>query len=377
MNKNPIKIGIIGIGAIGTKHARSIHEGKIANTTLAAICGTSSERSKINATGFPDAAFFDDTKTMMSSGLVDAVIICTPNYNHSDLTLLAFKHGLHVLCEKPMAIDAKSAKEVIEAHEQNPNLVFAMMYNQRTNPLHIKMREIIQSGELGNMRRFTWLVTNIFRPQSYYDEAAWRGTWREEGGGVLINQGIHNLDLWQWMLGMPKSIRAFCHESKWHNMQGEDDVTAYAEYEGGATGVFVISTGEHPGINRLEISFDKGKLLCEDGRLFLHKMPITLQEFSANSKEMFDKPECNITEILPESENTQHIGIIENFVCKILGQGELVAHGTEGINGLMLSNAMHLSSWTDMAIKLPLDTVDTDMFYKKLQSKITSDSDTL
>jgi len=360
---NKVRIGIIGIGSFGAGHARRLLGGEIKDAQLCAVCDVDKGR----AAQFEGIEAYDCAEKMYKSGDIDAVIIATPHYDHPRLTMLAFEHGIHVLCEKPQAVHIKDAREMNKAHKNYPDLVFAIMYNQRTNPAYIKMREIIQNGELGSVHRFNWIITNWYRSQIYYDSGSWRATWGGEGGGVLINQCPHQLDLWQWILGMPKSVRAFCHNGKWHDIEVEDDVTAYCEYENGATGVFITTTGDSPGTNRLEISGDMGKLLCENDKLIFYKNKISTPEFSKINKSPMGKPECEVIEIELEGENAQHNGVVAAFVDKILGRGELVACGCEGIDGLMISNAIHLSSWLEQTVQLP---IDEELFYSELKKRI-------
>jgi len=243
------------------------------------------------------------------------------------------------------------------------------MYHQRTNRLYRKLREVVQSGELGEIRRVNWIITNWYRTQSYYNSGGWRATWSGEGGGVLLNQCPHNLDLWQWICGMPSKIQAFCHEGKWHDIEVEDDVTIYAEYPNGATGVFITSTGDAPGTNRLEITMDKGHIVCENNELKLYKLEVSTTEHCATSPSGFGKPKGAWSTLETDGWNPQHPGVLNAFAANILRGEPLVGRGEEGINGLMISNAAHLSSWLGKPVDLP---VDEELFYAKLQEKIAT-----
>lgn len=250
---------------------------------------------------------------------------------------------------------------------KNSNVVFGMMFNQRTDHIYRKMREIVQSGELGQIRRTNWIITNWYRPQAYYDSGAWRATWSGEGGGVLLNQCPHNLDLWQWICGMPVKIHAKMHFGKWHDIEVEDDVTACVEYENGATGVFITSTGDTPGTNRFEILLDKGKLVSENGKLYMWKLEQSEPEFSKTNKQAFGEPKAEFVEAETDGSSEQHVGVLNAFAGAILRGTPLVAGGEEGINGLMISNAMHLSAWLDKEIELPFDE---DLFYEELMKRV-------
>ena len=231
------------------------------------------------------------------------------------------------------------------------------------------MRELVQSGELGEIRRVSWIITDWYRTQAYYNSGGWRATWAGEGGGVLLNQCPHNLDLWQWICGMPVKIRAFCHEGKWHNIEVEDDVTIYAEYANGATGTFITTTGDCPGTNRFEITLDGGKLVCEDNKLRLYKLKGKTSEHCATAQGGFDKLEGEWIDVETDGRNKQHSEVTNKFAAAILRGEELVAKGEEGIRGLSISNAAHLSAWLGKEVSLP---VDEELFYSELQKKIAS-----
>ncbi|MFU0800942.1 MAG: Inositol 2-dehydrogenase [Xylanivirga thermophila] len=287
-----VRIGVIGIGNMGSYHALYLTKGEIKGAILTAVCDINPERikwAKENLKG--DIRLFDNADALFESNCVDAVVIATPHYDHSPIAIKAFEHGLHVLTEKPAGVYTRQVREMNEAAEKSGK-VFGIMYNQRTNPLYQKVRNLITSGELGDIKRTIWIITNWYRPQSYYDSGGWRATWAGEGGGVLLNQDPHQLDLWQWMCGMPKRVRAFCAFGKYHDIEVEDDVTAYVEYPNGATGLFVTCTGEAPGTNRFEVSGDRGKLVIEDGKLIFWRLRTPEREFNSTFKGTFGEPEC-------------------------------------------------------------------------------------
>ncbi len=297
---------------------------------------------------------FEEGKDLIASGKCDAVLIAVPHYQHPELAIDAFDHDLHVLCEKPAGVYTKQGR-LMNERAQASDKVFAMMFNQRTNCVYRKMHELVTSGELGAIKRVNWIITDWYRTQSYYDSGDWRATWDGEGGGVLLNQCPHNLDLLQWICGMPSRVHAFCHNGKWHDIEVEDDVTAYLEYPNGATGVFITTTADAPGTNRFEVTLEGGKVVCEDNKLTLHKLAVNEREFCKTAKGGFDKPECTVSEVETDGLNEQHVGVMKAFAGNILHGTSLIAKGEEGINGLTLSNAMHLSSWLGHAIELPLD----------------------
>jgi predicted dehydrogenase len=323
---------------------------------LAAVAERNPAR-RVGAQGYLPATIpiFNDGSELIQSGKVQAVLIAVPHYQHPPLTIEALNAGLHVMCEKPAGVYLKQVREMIAVAEKSDR-VFAMMFNQRTNCNYRKMHEIVHSGRLGAIKRVSWIVTNWYRTQSYYDSGDWRASWDGEGGGVLLNQCPHNLDLLQWICGMPEKVRAFCHNGKWHDIEVEDDVTAYLEYPNGATGTFITSTGDAPGTNRFEISLEKGKLVYEEGKeLILHELEINEREFCKIAKGGFDQPPVAEIKLETDGTNEQHVGVLKAFAGKLLQGTPLVAEGIEGIHGLTLSNAMHLSSWLDKTITLPMN----------------------
>ena len=352
---NQVKLGIIGLGNMGSAHCNNILAGLTPELKLTAAADLRQSRRDWAKETLPDdVVLFENGDQLIESGLCDAVIIATPHYEHPRLAILAFEHGLHVMSEKPAGVYTKQVREMNEAAIRSGK-VFGMMFNQRTNCVYRKMHEMVQSGKYGQIKRVNWIITDWYRTQFYYDSGAWRATWAGEGGGVLLNQCPHQLDLLQWLCGLPVRVRAACHEGKWHDIEVEDDVTAYLEFPGGATGVFIASTGELPGTNRLEIACDRGKVVCENGQLTLWRLPQSESAYYRRSASAYPHAEVQV-EILPlDGENPQHVGVLNAFAAHILHGTPLVADGAEGIRALMLSNAMHLSSWTGKPVSLPID----------------------
>lgn len=364
-----LKLGIIGIGNMGGSHSKKLVNGEVPEVELVAVADRDENRRTWAKENLPDTiTVFNEGDDLINSGLCDAVLIATPHYQHPVLAIKAFEKGLHVLSEKPAGVYTKQVRAMNEAAKKS-GLVFAMMFNQRMNSVYVKMHEMIKSGELGEIKRVNWIVTDWYRTQAYYDSGSWRATWAGEGGGVLLNQCPHNLDLIQWICGMPNKVQAFCHNGKWHDIEVEDDVTAYLQYPNGATGVFVTSTADFPGTNRFEITLDMGKLVCESSKLTLYKLEQSEREVCYTSKEGFAKPKVERIEIETDGKNPQHMGIISAFAKKILNGTPLVAEGAEGINGLTLSNAIHLSSWLEKAIDLPFNE---ELFLEELNKRVAT-----
>lgn len=366
---NTVRYGIIGIGNMGTTHAKNLYEGKIENAVLAAICDINPDRLAWANETLPGVATYETAEIFFEKAEVDAVIIATPHYFHPIYAIKAFEKGLNVLTEKPAGVYTKAVREMNEAAEK-AGLTFGIMYNQRTNPVYAKVRDMIRNGELGEIKRVIWLITDWYRSQSYYNSSSWRATWEGEGGGVLLNQCPHQLDLWQWMCGMPCEIRSFMEYGKGRNIEVENDVTTYVKYPNGATGVFISSTHDTPGTNRLEITGDLGKLVVERSAVTFYKNKMGEAEFNATHTGGFGEPGYDVINVEITEKETGHNGILQNYTNAILNGEELLAPGCEGIRGLSISNAMHMSDWTGEAIN-PME-IDEDRFYALLQEKIAN-----
>ena len=351
---NKIRLGIVGLGNMGSGHFYNVFAGKCPSVEIAAVCDINPDKLE-KAKQYPSVARFTNYAEMLDSGLVDAVLIAVPHYDHPTIAIECFKHNIHVLTEKPAGVYARQVREMNEAAEKS-GVKFGIMFNQRTNPMYAKARRIVQSGQLGELKRMVWIITNWYRTQAYYNSGSWRATWNGEGGGVLLNQAPHNLDLWQWIFGMPKRVRAFCDFGKYHNIDVEDDVTIFGEYENGATATFISTTGDACGTNRLEISGDKGKIVIEHGKLKWWKLAVPEREFCFTAKEGFITPE-NTYEEFTASEPEGHPEVLEAFAQAILYGTDMVAEGKEGLNSLSISNAAYLSTWTNDWAEIPTDEI--------------------
>lgn len=365
-----IRLGIIGLGNMGSGHARSIMEGKCPDFDLVAVADINPARvewGKANLAG--NIRYFDDALAMLDSGCIDACMVCVPHYDHPRYAMACMQRGIHVMVEKPAGVYTKQVREMNEEAAKHPDVVFGMMFNQRTNHVYRKMRELVQSGQYGQIRRTNWIITDWYRPQAYYDSGAWRATWSGEGGGVLLNQCPHQLDLWQWICGMPVSVLSQMRFGQWHDIEVEDDVTTYVEYANGATGVFVTTTGDAHGTNRFEIQMDRAKLVVEDGQLHVLEFEVSEPEWSRTNKAPFATMPAHEVAVETDGKNEQHVGVINAWGGAILRGTPLVAHGSEGIYGLTLSNAMHLSSFLGKKVELPLDE---DLFYTELMKRVAT-----
>ena len=362
-----VRIGVIGIGNMGSSHATYLNADEIPGAELTAVCDLKPDRIKWARENLGEnVRTFDNADDLLASGAVDAVMIATPHYEHPVWAIKAMNSGLHALIEKPAGVYTKQVKEMNEVAEKSDR-VFGLMFNQRTLSPHQKLRDLVESGELGKIQRTNYIITTWFRSQSYYDSGGWRATWAGEGGGVLMNQCPHNLDLWQWICGLPTRVRAFIGFGKYHNIEVDDEVTAYVEYENGATGVFITTTGEAPGTNRFEIVGDNGKVVMEGGNITFWRSRESVSKFCKEYKGGFGSPEVWKCDIPSGRGGEAHRGITKNWVSAIQNGTPLLAPGTDGINGVQLANAMLLSAWTDNWVDIP---VDDELFHEKLQEKV-------
>lgn len=360
-----VRFGIVGFGAMGLEHAEIILT-KVPEARLTAVA-TRNEKNLAALRGLPGGEsvhVFDTPQEMYQSGEIDAVLIASPHRAHVAQAKEAFAAGMHVLLEKPTGVFTREVREMNAAADASGR-AFGAMFNQRTNPVYRKIKEIVDSGEMGEIRRASMIVTDWFRAQSYFDSGTWRATWKGEGGGVLLNQAMHSLDLWQWIAGMPVKLRAFCGLGRWHDIEVEDDVTAYVEYANGATGLFMACTGEAPGTNRFELSMDCGQLLLENGRLTIRRTEMPVSRFIREYPGGYGKPQITQEDITPTQDCAMHAGVTRAFARHILYGEPMIADGREGLNALELANAMLLSSEAEETIALPFDA-QTDARYEKL-----------
>lgn len=367
-----LKFAVVGVGIMGSSHVRDIS--KSDNVALAAICDIDEQRAR-NAAAVHNVPWYTDYQKMIDQEKLDGVVIATPHYFHTPIAIYAMQHGVNALSEKPEAVHVKDAHQMNdvfdEAKKKYPNLIFAVMFQNRTNGIYKKLKEMIDGGELGKLVRTTWIVTDWFRSQSYYDNGGWRATWAGEGGGVLLNQCPHNMDLYQWLVGLPKKVTGFAAIGKYHNIEVEDEVTAFFQHENGMVGHFITSTAESPGTNRLEIIGENGKVVVEDGKIMFTRNQQSMIDFLKSTPELFAKVP-NTTEEVPydSSSRASHSLVIETFAQAIRdAKTPLIAHGTEGIRGLSLGNAIMLSSWLGRTVELPLDE---DLYAEKLNELVAS-----
>jgi predicted dehydrogenase len=366
-----MNIAIIGLGNMGSSHVKDVMS--LNNARLYAVCDIDHTRADTFA-DITEAKAFYSHQDLLDDPEIHAIIIATPHYDHTPIAIAALKRGVHVLCEKPLAVHANDAQKMIDAYEdakeEFPNLVFSAMFQQRTMGFSQKIKDLIENNELGKLVRASWIITDWFRTQTYYDNGGWRATWRGEGGGVLLNQCPHNLDLYQWFVGLPKTVHGHANIGKYHNIEVEDEVSAFFEYENGMVGHFITTTAESPGTNRLEIVGELGKLVFENDELTFFRNRNSMLETIETSPYSFTKVEnwkihvpCDMNNEAP------HKKIIMNFIDAIETGATLIAPAPEGIRSVSLGNAILLSSLLHKPVTLPLDG---DLYENELNKLIAN-----
>ena len=377
-----VRLGIIGLGTQGSMYAKFITDGLVPNMVVSAISDINPDRAAFAATEYPNARFFENYLDLLDSGEVDAIVTCVPHYLHPQMGIDALTRDVHALVEKPAGVFTKQVAELNAFAATKPQLSFGIMFNQRNNPLYVRLKEIVDNGEIGTILRSNWIITNWWRPQGYFDQSAWRATWGGEGGGVLVNQAPHQLDLWQWICGVPQSVYSKVAYGFRRNIAVEDEVTALADFGNGVTGVFVTATHDLIGTDRFEILGDQGKIVVENSKTATVSRLTKPERELSEGMDMDDvlklftgrlKTDELYTQETIEFESAwggQHAGVLENFAANILNGTPLLAPGSDGITGVRLANAIHLSSWTGREVSLDFDE---DEFLTALNDRIRAE----
>ncbi len=365
--RTALSLAVVGVGAMGSVHAKNLAEGKVSGARLSAVCDIDPKALE----RFEGVERFITLDGLLEAEIADALVVATPHYDHPNSAVRGLESGLSVLVEKPLAVHKADAERMLQAYERRPkrSQIFAEMFNQRTDPRYVTLKSLIDGGKLGELRRVNWIITNWFRTEAYYRSGGWRATWAGEGGGVLLNQSPHQIDLWQWLFGMPARVRAFCGFGRFHDIEVEDQVTAYFEYESGATGVFVTTTGESPGTNRLEVAGDLGKVVVEDGGLRFYRNEESAAAFGRSTSEFYAGPKVEEQAFAFDDSGPQHVGILQNFVDALRADSTLIAPAVEGIRSVELANAMLFSSLEARTVELPLDARAYEEKLRELISK--------
>ncbi len=364
-----VKVGVIGIGNQGGTHFTTMAKGVCPDLEVVAVADINPARLEWAKEQCPTIQCFDDAIAMLDSGLIEACVIAVPHYYHPPYAIECMKRGIHVMVEKPAGVYTKQVREMNAVADEHPDIVFGMMFNVRTVEVFQRLRELVKSGNYGEIRRVNWIITDWYRPQAYYDSGDWRATWSGEGGGVLMNQCPHQFDLLQWICGVPVKVQSFVHYGKWHDIEVEDDATAYMEFANGATGVFVTSTGDAVGTNRLEIQMDKARFIAEGNTIRIDEYEMSEPEFSATNTQPFGDIPFTTKTLVCDKPATYHIAVLNAWGDAILRGGKLMADGREGINSAMIANAIQLSAFLNQPVELPFDD---DLFYNELMKRVAT-----
>lgn len=340
-------VAIIGMGKMGSKYAKMMVNDKGIGLNLVASTRVRGKNLE-NVKDFIDNIKVYNSDSELFEGYdkgefnCDAVIVATPHYAHKYAVIEAFKRNLDVLCEKPAGVYLKDGREMLEAQGDNK---YGFVFHQRTYPINIFLKDIIDNNKYGKVKRINYIVTDWFRTEAYYKSDYWRSTYKTDGGGTLLNQCPHSIDLMCYLFGMPSEVTAFCNEGKYHNIEVEDEATSYFKWDNGVTGVFIASTGEIPGINRMEISTDRALIT-------VYKDKIEILSNDKEDKYYLGLPDENFKtnskfELYEFEKNDAYKEVLLKFA-----NNELVAEGNESLMSLYLSNAMYLSSWKSKNIKI-------------------------
>jgi len=355
-----VRVGVIGLGGMGTAHCEGLTK-KVEETVVTAVCDIVPEIADEKAATYGAKAFYDHRK-LIRSGLVDAITIATPHYFHPPIAVAGFKAGLHVLSEKPIGVTVKAADAMLAAAKES-GLVFGVMHQRRANPTDQAMKKIVESGKLGRIYR-AMMVEAHYRTQGYYDSATWRATWKGEGGGVLLNQSPHGIDIFMWLMGLPKRVQAVTRTWR-HRIEVEDEASAMIEWENGAIGYYHTSTNESPGSEIIEICGDEGKMVYTGGKITLYKISPPLQEFTDDAGIMWGNPKAETVPVELIDRPTGHSAILRNWARAILFGEELLAPGEEGIKSLEFINAVILSGATKKPVEFPVPRETYEWWIRK------------
>lgn len=367
-----VRLAIVGMGYMGCQYARMLLDGSVFGAEICGITRIRPERlqhlQEITERKIPIYSSATELFEAIRTGklIADGVLIVTPQRLHEEQVTEALRLGVHVLCDKPAGTCSGQARRMQEAAVASGRL-YSMMFQQRMNPVYARMKEIVERKRYGEMKRVSWVMTDWYRPDGYYNSVSGRGTWETDGGGILLNQCPHNLDLLQWICGMPVRVQSFCKEGKYHNIEVEDEVTAYLEFANGATGTFYSTTGEAPGRNRLEISMEDALLICEDGKLTIEELGFSEANYRKKATDYFVRLRGNRKELSGLGEDTGYIGVLQNFADTIAGEAKLAIEGAEGCKSLLLSNAMYLSSWQKQMVEIPQTREEMLRFEKEFE----------
>lgn len=366
-----IRLGIAGIGYIAEEYIKLIVSNKIKGCRIYALSSRNFERMESICSQYDlkDVSLFTNYEDMIKSGKIDMVMICTPHFTHPSMAIKAIEAGIHTLIEKPVGVFSDEVEKLMKCVETHPNILSGVLYCRRTSKAFNKIKDLISSGEIGELKRANWIITNLYRTQAYHDAQSWKGTYKGEGGGLLMTQASHQLDLLIWLCGMPKNIHACCYYGAERQIEVENDVMLHMEYQNGATGQFIASSREFPGSNRLEIIGSKGQvILSDDQNLIFRKLEQDEKNYANTTDEVYGKISFKEQEfIFDDADNSiQQATIVNNFISSIVGNATVLCPVKEAINSLYIINGAYLSSWNNEIITFPMDTKE---FRMKLEER--------
>ena len=370
-----MKLGIAGIGVIGESYLKLFKEGRIKEGEVAAVASRNTQRVEkiLEKLNLQEVRVYGSLKEMLEKESLSGVIITTPHKLHVSMMKEALQMGVSVLTDKPLSSTRKEAEEMAVFAKDYPDLVKGVLFNKRANPIHKEIKKIIESGELGILRRALYEVTDYYRSHRYYEESGWRGTYEEEGGGVLMNQAVHQMDLLTWFTDLPKEVMAFLKEGSHRPMTTENDAYLHLFYEGGGVGHFITSTHESPGVHRLELSFDQGQILMENEKtLKITKLQEPEEDFSRKTETLFAHVPgtLEVKEFEPLEDKEEHVRTIENFIRAIEGKEKIQSSLEEAVKSITLVNAAYLSHFTGKkgAMDFSLEEYDREL-HRKIQEE--------
>lgn len=367
-----IRIGIAGIGFIAEEYIKLITGGAVQGADITALSSRNAAhmaeiKEKYN---LKNAVLFTDYEDMLRCGRIDMVMICTPHFQHPKMAISAIERNIHTLIEKPVGVFPEELDALEHCIRNHAHVQSGVLYCRRTNPIYASIKQLLEEGALGTIKRITWIITDMYRPQIYFDSVSWRGTYSAEGGGMLMNQVSHHIDLLVWLCGLPEDMQAHCYTAQERNIEVENEVSITMEYSGKAIGQFIASTRECPGSNRLEISGSKGQIILENERkLIARTLQTDEKEFAVATQESYGKiPYEEWEQILEAPDNRiLQAAIVNNFLRALEGKAQVLCPVMEAIQAQQFIQGAYLSSWQEKKLKLP---VDTDAYTAELRKRM-------
>lgn len=340
MKDKTIGFAIVGTGSIAENHAKAI--AAVEGAELRAVFNRNPDKARSFAAHYP-AEVERELPGLLQRRDVDVVCITTPTGAHAEIALPAFEAGKHVLCEKPLDINIQRTEQMIKSAEKNRRIL-ACVFQSRFGKGAQTVKKAIEAGRFGRLTLCN-VQTRWWRTQEYYDEGGWRGTWDLDGGGALMNQGIHGVDLLQWLVGMPEAVHAFAATLAHHGIETEDTLLANLKYSSGALGSIECATSAYPGFARtIEISGSRGSAFLKDDTIttweFVDELPgddeIRNAEADSQLKSGASDPKAITT--------YGHQKHVEDLVQAIRDNAPVAIPGTEGRNAVALIEAIYRST---------------------------------